>query len=187
MRVELRKDLDAVVARMVQPLVDRLTEDVAAEARRKAPAAKAWITADDERVRPSHADADGQTIPANLRFKLRKQVYIRGGGRGSRVPGHTALNAHAFDLAREPRDADLPAEQREGCRCIAVELPGLIARKVHASRAVVDGTRVWGRVEVRFTRIVESEHGTSKDEAARFMGAALDTVAARWRARAGRT
>lgn len=184
MRVELRQDLDAVVARMVRPTVDRLTAAVAREARDRAPAVKIWLTAEDERVRPAHAKADGQTIPANLRFKLRNQSYIRGGGRGSRTSGRIVLSGNTFDLAREPRDEDLPADQRYRCRCIAVEVPGVIARNIVTSPAAIEGTSVRGQVSVRFNRIVESEHGTSKDHPARFLGGALAAVASRTRSRA---
>lgn len=184
MRVELRPDLDAVVARMVRPTVNRLTAAVAREAQRRAPAAKVWLTAEDERVRPAHAAADGQMIPANLRFKLKNQSYVRGGGRGSRVSGRIVLAGSTFDLAREPRDEDLPDDQRYRCRCISVEVPGVIARKVSTSPAMIEGARVRGEVSVWFNRIVESEKGTSKDKPAHFLGAALEAVAARIRGRA---
>lgn len=183
MRVELRRDLDQVVARMAARAVDRLAAAVAREAQLRAPAGRIWLTAADERVRPSHADADGQTIPANLRFKLRKQIYIPGAGRGRRGSGRTVLAESEFDLAREPRDEDLPPDQRKQCRCADVTVPGMIARKVRRSAAVVTGSRVRAEVSVRFPRIVECHHGTSGDAPDRFLSEALEAVAARSRGR----
>lgn len=183
-RVELDRDLDRVVAaRFAQPAVNRAARRLAAAARDRAPAAKQWITAEDERVRPAHADADGQLVPANLRFKLRRQAYLPGSGRGSgsrpgHFPGRTVLTG-GYDLAREPRDTALPADQVANCRCVAVELPDEIARRIQASRAVVDGTRVSARVSVEFPRIAESEYGTGGDRPAYFMRGALREVAAR--------
>lgn len=182
MRVELRGDLNAVVARMVRPTVERLAEDVAEHARRLAPDARRWETAEDERVRPSHADADGQLIPANLRFKLKKQHYQRGGGRGSDVAGRLMLAVDMYDMAREPRDEDLPADQAANCRCEAVDVPGVIAARVRAHGAMMEGARVRATVDVRFNRIVESFHGTSKDAPDRFLALAVQAVAARLRA-----
>lgn len=185
-RVELRHDLNAVVARMAAASVERLAREVAREGRERAPAAKVWISRDDERVRPAHADAHGQEIPGNLRYKLPKQVYVHGGGRGSDISGHTEL-VPGVDLARKPRDPKLPLAQRVNCRCISVTLPGLIARRIYTGAVVVTGTRARAQVTVRFNRIVESEFGTSEDSASRFLGGAVDVVAARVRASARRT
>lgn len=181
MRVELRADLNAVVAQMVRPKVDRLAEQVAEQARRRAPDAKRWATAEDEKVRPAHALADGQTIPENLRYKLRKQYYEHGGGRGSKVAGHFVLAENVYDMGREPRDEDLPADQAANCRCQSVAVPGVIAERIRAHRAQVEGPLVRAVVDITFTRIIESEHGTSKDHPARFLGAAVQAVAARLR------
>lgn len=171
-RIELRADLDTVVARMVIPKVNQLAAEVAREGRDRAPDAKVWISRDDQRVRPAHHEAHGQTIPANLRYKLPRQMLVR---------GHGYRTTSGFDLGREPRDRALPPDQRDGCRCISVDIPGLIARKIHETPAVATATRAQAQVEVRFLRIVESEHGTSQDDAARFLGGAVDAVAARLR------
>lgn len=177
MRVELRRDLNLVVARMAAPTVKRLADTVGDEARRRAPAAKVWISRDDGRVRPSHVKAHGQTIPANLRWKLPNQRVKSDG---------TAVVVGGFDLARRPRDPALPADQRIRCRCVGVTLPGLIARRVFVSPPLVAGAQARAQVSVRFLRIVESEFGTSEDRAARFLGGAVDAVAARLRARTRR-
>lgn len=186
MRVELRRDLNTVAARLAAPTVERLARDVADAARERAPAAKVWISRDDERVRPAHVAAHGQTIPANLRFKLPRQAYIHGGGRGSNISGHTVI-VPGYDLARRPRDKNLPPDQRANCRCLDATLPKLIARRIHVSPVVVTGSQARAQVSVRFLRIVETEFGTGEDRAARFLGGAVDVVAARLRARARRT
>jgi hypothetical protein len=41
-------------------------------AQRNAPDGKVWVTAHDERVRPSHVHADGQVVPDNLRYLIPK-------------------------------------------------------------------------------------------------------------------
>lgn len=173
MRVELRRDLEEMVARRMVGLVNRLTVQVAAEAAARAPAAKVWVTVADERVRPSHRDADHQMIPGNLRFKLRKQSPA--------APGQRAQLMAGYDLAREPRDPSLPLDQRRNCRCVAITVPKAIAMKVRASPAAAAGRRVVGRVSVVFPRIVESHTGTSGDAAAPFLAQAVDAVAARVR------
>jgi hypothetical protein len=174
-RVQLRADLEQMMAARMVPVADRLARQVAAEARVRAPAARIWVTVADERVRPSHRDADQQLIPANLRFKLRKQV--------SR-PGREPVLATGVDLAREPRDPALPAGQRDGCRCVAIVVPKAVALKVRSHAAVLAGRRATARVSVEFPRIVEAHTGTSGDTAAPFLRNALDAVAARLRARA---
>lgn len=179
MKVELRRDLNAVVARMAVPAVDRLAGAVADEARRRAPAAKIWLSRDDGRVRPSHVEAHGQTIPANLRFKLPKQRYVRGTGQHVLAPG--------FDLARRPRDPNLPADQRANCRCLNITMAGLIGRRVVTSPALATPTRARAEVSVRFNRIVESHFGTGQDRADRFLADAVEAVALRLRASARRT
>ncbi|MFF4777525.1 hypothetical protein ACFY05_32180 [Microtetraspora fusca] len=191
-RVELRQDLNAMMARRVRSTVQELTRRLAAEAARRAPAAKVWITAADERVRPAHRKADGQTIPENIRFKLARQVYIRKGRRRDRravnVAGGMKIVPGEWVLAREPRDDDLPEDQKTRCRCIAVVWPGAIGKAVRAEPVTVTATGARGRVSVRFERIEESEFGTSGDRAARFLGGAVDIVAAELRsARARRT
>ncbi|GIH95436.1 hypothetical protein ACFFMN_23000 [Planobispora siamensis] len=175
MRAVLRRDLDTAVARQVLGRATSLAAQVAAEAAARAPAARVWVTMGDDRVRPSHQDAHRQMIPANLRFKLRKQ---------SAAPGRRAQLLAGYDLAREPRDPSLPAGQRGGCRCIAITVPGVIAAKVQAHPAVLTGSRAVGRVSVAFPRIVESHTGTSDDAPAPFLANAIDAVAARLRARA---
>jgi hypothetical protein len=162
-RFEPRKGLDEEVARrIVAPRVRRALDMLTDSAQAKAPDVKVWVTMRDERVRPSHFTADTQTIPANLRFRL------------DAADGGT-------DLAREPRDPNLPIAQRANCRCDAPHLPHVLAESIHATDVQVMGTRVDGSVETRFPRAAESEFGTTEDEAAHFMTNALHEVALRLR------
>lgn len=167
-RVVLRPDLDAVVARQIAaPAVTELLDRVRAEAAAAAPDGKAWQTAGDERVRPSHEAADGQEVPANLRYQLPRA-------------GHTTLGA-GVDLAREPRDPSLPAEQERNCRCASAPLPGAVGRTMHATPVTVDGARASGRVTGTYPRIGESEYPDSGDSGGGWARAALRTVAAETR------
>ena len=163
-RFEPVKGLDAIIAqRIVAPRMRRALDMLEDAAQAGAPETRTWVTMRDERVRPSHFGADTQTIPANLRFRLASADGI----------GH--------DLAREPRDPDLPAAQRIGCRCHAASLPHLLAESIHKTDLRVAGTHVSGTVETRFPRAAESEFGTTEDTAAHFMTNALREVALRLR------
>jgi hypothetical protein len=174
-----------VIRRIVRPHVDRLKEDVAEGARRRAPDARVWITREDERVRISHEDAHGQTIPANLRFKLKAVVYVHKGrgphGKAVNPAGGWEFIPGRVDLARRPRDRALPVHQRANCRCQAVTLAGVFARSIHAGPTIVEGLRVTAQVETRFNRAAESEFGTAEDAPARFMRGALDEASRRYR------
>lgn len=177
-RVELIRDLDSVIAaRIARPAVERLTAQVAAEARARAPAAKTWVTAGDERVRRSHRDTDGQTIPANLRYKLPKMEYVRNVG---------YVQISGVDLARLPGDPALPVHQAINCRCQSVEVAGAIARSIRSTHVTLSGTRVTAQVYTDFHRAAESEFGTSGDQAAHFMAGAVRAAAARLESRARR-
>jgi hypothetical protein len=184
-RLELRRDLNLVAARQVRPAVDRIAGSVRNEAQRRAPAAKVWISERDARVRPSHVHADGQTIPENLRYRLRRMTYVRKGRdprtRKALNPAGGWKEAAGFDLAREPRDPALPDEQKKMCRCHSFPLPDAISRRIFAQPAQVHGTRVTARVEVTFNRIAEAEFGNEHDAGTRFMGRAADAVARRLR------
>lgn len=160
-RFEPNPDLDAVVAaKFARPLVERATGAVRDAARVFAPPVKIWVTMQDERVRHSHAETDGQAVPDNLRYKLPK---VRGAG---------------TDLARRPRDPALPMDQTIKCRCEDVLVADMLSRTIHALPVVQQGTRVVGQVETRFKRAAESENGTTGDTAAHFMLRALRQVAA---------
>lgn len=114
----------------------------------------------DERVRPAHVHADGQTIPDNLRFVLRRD------------------DTGKIELGRRPRDPALHISLRINCRCVSVPVPGVVGASIQALTPVIEGPRVTAEVETRFPRAAESEQGTSEDHAARFLGRAVDHVAA---------
>jgi intein-like protein with splicing domain len=124
-------------------------------------------SARDERVRHTHIETDGQTIPDNLRYK---------------VPSTKGVGT---DLARQPRDVALPLPNRINCRCASVPLPGLLAPTIHQMPTVLQGNKVTGGIESRFPRIAESHDGTSGDAAVPFMGRAIDEVAAAHRSARG--
>lgn len=157
---------EAVAAQIVHPAIEKIVAALEDEAKRLAPAVKVWVTAHDERVRPSHVDTDGQAVPENLRFKVPK--VNRGNDVGDQRFG--------YDMAREPRDPSLPIGNRINCRCDSPRIPTLLKDSIHATPVLVSGTRVTGGVETRFPRAAESDQGTSDDRAANFMGGAIETV-----------
>jgi len=170
-----RLDVEAA-GRIAAPEVTRLAQQVEAAARRRAPDAKAWLTARDERVRPVHADADGQTIPDNLRYILLDPTGDQPSGRRKRITPPAAPGTH---LAREPRADSLPAHLRINCRCQSVPIPQAVARTILAEPTQVLGTRARAVVACSFPRATESEFGTAEDKAAAFMRGAINEVAAR--------
>lgn len=111
----------------------------------------------DELVRHTHVRADGQTIPANLRFRV---------GR---------------DLLRAPRDPNGSIEEVANCRCEDPRLPDAVRDAVSAGPTRVAGTRASARVAVVFERIDEVEFGTAEEPPLRPMGNAARTVASRHR------
>jgi hypothetical protein len=166
-RFEPRRGLDAEIAvRIVQPKVRRVLDALKDEAQRRAPETRTWVTMRDEVVRPTHVSTDGQTIPANLRFKVEKP-----GGVGE------------YELARHPGDTALSPANRYNCRCDDPTIPHLLRQSIHASNVTVSGTVVSGEVYTEFPRAAESEFGNpGEDEAAHFMTGALVEIAARLKA-----
>lgn len=183
-RLVLRDDLETMVAaRMVRPKVDHITGQLAENAGLRAPDGKIWVTAKDPKVRPAHEHADSQVLPDNVRYRLRKMVYVRKG----RGPDGKAINpaggwvlapGGGWDLAQEPRDEALPPGQREQCRCQSLPLPGVVARSIHAAAARVEGARVSGEVYSDFHRVKEAEFGDGANPGAAFMRGALALVGA---------
>jgi hypothetical protein len=114
-------------------------------------------------------DADAQIIPANLRFALDKV-------------GQTGQ-----ELARAPRDPLLSQANSINCRCIDVRVPGVVAASFRRTDVLVEGPRASGRVYSDFPRVVESEFPSQGDSGGGWAARAIDTVAARTRATAGRT
>jgi hypothetical protein len=159
-----------LASQVLAPVVRRALDNVVEGAKRHAPPVGVWITARDERVRRSHVDTDGQAVPANLRFVLPK-----------------AGNQAGTDLAKAPRDPDLPIANRANCRCGVAEIPQLLADSIHAGPVQVTGTVVRAEAYTKFPRAGEAEVGnTSGDEGARFMRKGLEEAAARMREAAAR-
>lgn len=130
--------LDEKVARMVEPTVREIMARIAAAVAMNAPDGRYWLSMQDERVRNTHWEADGQTIPANVPYILHKP---NGGG---------------TETADRPRDPALSIGNRINCRCVTVTDPGAIARTVtHDTRSA--GPSVVGRVEATYPRVAESE------------------------------
>lgn len=154
--------LDRIIAeKIAAPRIRRILDMLADEARRRAPDGKVWVTMRDERVRDSHFEADTQVVPVNLRFLLPTPT------------GH--------DLARHPRDPNLPAGQRINCRCDDPTLPDVIRDTIVQGDLTIVGNRVSGDVYTRFPRAAESNYAGPPDEPTHFMDGALYEVAARLR------
>jgi len=140
-RLVLRADLDAfVAARFARPAVSGLLDTAQRGAVAAAPDGKTWVTMHDDRVRPTHASADGQTVPANIPFELDK------------VDGSVG-----HDRAEKPRDPGLPFLQRVECRC-EIATSGVVAASIHTSGPEVAGPRCRGEVSTIFERAAESEY-----------------------------
>lgn len=160
-RFEPARDLDArVAAKLAFPFVERLATELIGPAQAYAPDAKVWITFRDEKVRPTHVETDGQTVPENLRYK---------------VPSTTGVGT---DLGRKPRDPALPFLNRVECRCESIPLPGVIAASINKMPTILQGTRVEGGIETRFPRAAEAHEGTSDDSSVPFFARAISEVAA---------
>ncbi|MFI9845098.1 hypothetical protein ACIHFD_49325 [Nonomuraea sp. NPDC051941] len=143
-RVKIRGDLAAALAAgPVRRAVDRVTDRAEQEVREHAPEAKVWKTVGDEAVRPAHRHADGQAIPANIPFRLKRD--------------EDESKAQGWDVAAEPLDPSLPLHQRIHCRCEMVRQPGAIAAAVSRTSVQIGRARVSARVTVEWPRIAESE------------------------------
>ncbi|MFC4014603.1 hypothetical protein ACFOY2_45785 [Nonomuraea purpurea] len=184
MATRINRGLSKKVAAMVARRIDQVADDVARGVRDNAPAAKTWQTDADEQVRPSHAEAHGQTIPANLDFRLQAMEYVRKGrgrdGKAVNRSGGWKLLKGVWDLADRPRDERLPVHQVANCRCQAVDVPGAIASRVRSTPAQPRGNAIAATVSVSFERVAESEHA---ERGGGWLAEAVRVAAARSRAR----
>ncbi|MET7335925.1 hypothetical protein [Nonomuraea sp. NPDC005650] len=156
-RVKLSRGLrEKVAAGVVRRAVDDVADRAEREVRRHAPDAKEWETSENESVRPSHAEAHGQNIPANVPYRLPKAVYVRKGRDGENAAGGWKT-VPGWDLADKPRDPGLPLHQRIRCRCESRGLPGVIAKAVTRTPVAVGRSRVSAKIQVSYPRIAESE------------------------------
>ncbi|WP_367041393.1 tyrosine-type recombinase/integrase [Streptomyces sp. Je 1-332] len=69
--------LEALLARMIAPNVQRIAHQVEVEAKRLAPPTKRWVTMADDKVRHTHIQAQGQVVPGNLRFRINSMDWHR--------------------------------------------------------------------------------------------------------------
>ncbi|MFI6142327.1 hypothetical protein ACIBCC_29570 [Streptomyces griseus] len=142
--------LEEALARMIAPDVRRIALRVEAEARRFAPPTKTWVTVADDRVRPTHVDAQGQEVPGNLRFTLNSMTWdIK----------HRGVGPNTY--MREPRDRSSRAiANLKNCRCTTHKDPDGIARLINTGQPVVSGKKVTVTVYAQGPLIVEAEVGT---------------------------
>lgn len=197
-RAELDAGLDAIVAATIaRRALDRSAPNLLAGIQRECPPARQWQTAHDERVRHTHAEADGQTIPGNLRFILQRPeagptvhgqaehaAHAAEGHHGGRT-GNIARKPQQYgtEQARYPRDENLSPGNKINCRCQAVTIGGLIAATMVVTNVEVAGTVARFEVSSRFPRLAESELGDGHDPGLHFMARALAEFAARLNAR----
>ncbi|WP_435585916.1 phage minor head protein [Micromonospora aurantiaca (nom. illeg.)] len=171
-RFRPRNGLEQIVAAMVARKVQAITDEVADVARDNAPGTKTWHTVGDEEVRPEHRDAHGQEVPENLRFVVDSPDYDQ-----------AHYGAPPKQQLRHPRDRDATPGLTVNCRCQAIEDPAGLARGIEAHPVEIRGSTVVGHVTSVGPRVSDAEFGTAQDDAARYMGRAVQEVAARHRAR----
>lgn len=166
--------LEEQLARMLAPAVQRIAHQVEIEAKRLAPPTKRWVTMGDDRVRPTHVEAQGQVVPGNLRFELNSMRWDI---------EHRGVGAHTYML--EPGDRTSRAiANLKNCRCTTHKDPDGIARHINAGQPVVAGKKVTVTVSVQAPKVVEAEVGTVYPgnlvaDGAHFMSRAAAMVAAR--------
>ncbi|MCC9309145.1 phage head morphogenesis protein [Kitasatospora sp. RB6PN24] len=154
-RLDLPDDLAARLVPLLARQVERLAEEVAVEARRRAPAGKTWRTVEDGKARPDHQELDGQTLPAPVLFQV----------------GDATMTG--------PRDPNGPVEETANCRCSLIEDPEAVADAISSGKAATRGTRTSATVSCSFPHIAEAEY--SHGEGGHFMSGAASQVAARQR------
>lgn len=158
---------ERMAAEVGAPAARHLAELLADRIRVNAPSVKTWITVQDERVRVTHRHADGQTVPANLRYLLEHPS----GNNWDEPDG-------SHELARAPRDPNLSLGNRLYCRCISADLVGVIASRVRRGEPLITGTSATVEVSVEFPRIVESEHPGSGDSGGGWAARSIEEVRA---------
>ncbi|MEV7512078.1 hypothetical protein AB0O57_29390 [Streptomyces sp. NPDC091201] len=166
--------LEEALARMIAPHVRRVAHQVEIEAKRLAPPTKQWVTMGDDHVRPTHVSAQGQEVPANLRFSINTMDWDR---------RHRGLGAYTYMLA--PKDQTSRAVANiKNCRCTVHKDPQGIARRINTGQPVITGKRVTVTVSVQGPLVVEAEVGTVYPgnlvaDGAHFMSRGAAVVAAR--------
>ncbi|WP_413100911.1 hypothetical protein [Streptomyces sp. Inha503] len=166
--------LEALLARMITPYVQRIAHQVEVEAKRLAPPTKQWVTMADDKVRPAHLQAQGQVVPGNLRFKVNSMDWDR---------KHRGAGPNTYML--QPRDQSSRAVANlKNCRCTTVIDPEGIARNISTGQPIITGKKVTVTVTARGPMVVEAEVGTVYPgnllaDGTHFMAHAAAIVAAR--------
>ncbi|GHH22007.1 hypothetical protein [Streptomyces lanatus] len=166
--------LEAQLARMLAPAVQRIARQVEIEAKLLAPPTKRWVTMGDHKVRPTHVAANGQEVPGNLRFAIDSMQWDM---------EHRGVGPTTYML--EPLDESSRAVANlKNCRCRAHKDPEGIARHINTGQPVVAGKRVTVTVSVQAPMVVEAEVGTVypgnlRADGTHFMSRAAAIVAAR--------
>ncbi|MEU1592774.1 hypothetical protein ABZ468_07910 [Streptomyces sp. NPDC005708] len=166
--------LEARLAAMLAPAVQRIAHQVEVEAKRLAPPTKRWVTVGDDKVRPTHVAAQGQEVPGNLRFTINSMAWDM---------KHRGLGPKTY--MRQPKDESSRAVANiKNCRCTTAQDPDGIARHINTSQPVVAGKKVTVTVSVQAPMVVEAEVGTVYPgnlpaDGAHFMSRAAAIVAAR--------
>ncbi|MFJ3793566.1 hypothetical protein [Kitasatospora sp. NPDC090091] len=167
--------LEALVAAMIAPEVGEIADKVAAQARRLAPPTKQWITVGDDRVRHTHVQTEGQSVPDNLRFEVPSMDWDR---------RHRGLGAHTYMKA--PRDQTSRAVANiKNCRCHTTLDPAGISRGINSGPPIVAGNRVTVTVVCEGDLVVQAELGDVYPgglvaAGAHFMARATRTVSAEY-------
>ncbi|MGX1907616.1 hypothetical protein ACWIID_01940 [Streptomyces phaeochromogenes] len=168
------RGLEEQLARMIAPDVRRIAVRVEVEAKRLAPPTKRWVTVGDNRVRPTHVEAQGQTVPGNLRFELNSMDWDM---------RHRGVGPHTYILKPKDRTSRAIANLKN-CRCTTHKDPDGIARHIRTGQPVVSGKKVTVTVSVQADKVIEAEVGTLypgnlRAEGTFFMSRAASIVAAR--------
>lgn len=170
-----RADLDAIVAHMVKDKVTEVARQASVIAKREAPPTKTWVSMRDGAVRMPHVHADGDELPANLRFKLTAFAWDlehpgavpiaveRGGaGKGKKTswPRTAQTVPGRYSYLRFPRDKSQGHfVQIVNCRCQLEMDPEGVAKMISVTPAVVSGTKVQAKVVAEGKYVVEAERG----------------------------
>ncbi|WP_328491171.1 hypothetical protein [Streptomyces zaomyceticus] len=168
------RGLEEQLARMLAPDVRRIAQRVEVEAQRLAPPVKKWVSMGDNKVRPTHVEANGQEVPDNLRFKLDSMEWdIK----------HRGVGAHTY-MIRPKDESSRAVANLKNCRCTVHRDPDGIAQHINTGQPIVAGKKVTVTVSVEAPMVVEAELGTVypgnlRAEGTHFMSRAAGIVAAR--------
>ncbi|MFB8026019.1 MULTISPECIES: hypothetical protein [unclassified Streptomyces] len=166
--------LEQKLALFLAPQIHEIAREVERQAKVFAPPTKKWVTVGDDKVRPTHVSANGQEVPANLRFKVQSMRWDR---------VHRGVGPTTYMKA--PRDESSRAVANiKNCRCHAASIPDGISRLINTGPPVVVGSTVTVKVVAEGEWVVPAEIGTVypgnlEAKGAYYMARAAAAVAAR--------